>query len=87
LVFSWQFALVMSLDDHRCRLESIVRGNCQSGTAGHFGTETEGEGGSASRDPLTQMYVEMPAEGPLTDAGLEIWPTGIHDLAMQVSRE
>jgi beta-glucosidase len=54
---------------------------------GHFGTETEGEGGSSARDPLTQMHVEMPTEGPLTEAGLEIWPRGIYDLVTQISRE
>jgi beta-glucosidase len=59
----------------------------QSGSGGHFGTETEGEGGSAARDPLTQIHVEMPTEGPLTEAGLEIWPRGIYDLVMQISRE
>lgn len=69
------------------RIVSAASGGSQPGAAGHFGTETEGEGGSASRDPLTQMHVEMPTEGPLTEAGLEIWPTGIHDLVMQVSRE
>jgi beta-glucosidase len=69
------------------RIVSAASGGCQSATPGHFGTETEGEGGTASRDPLTQMHVEMPTEGPLTEAGLEIWPTGIHDLVMQISRE
>ena len=29
----------------------------------------------------------MPTEGPLTDAGLEVWPRGIYDLVMQISRE
>jgi beta-glucosidase len=57
-------------------------------TGGHFGgTEIEGEGGSAARDPLTQIHVEMPTEGPLTEAGLEIWPQGIYDLVTQISRE
>jgi beta-glucosidase len=56
-------------------------------SGGHFGTETEGEGGSSGRDPLTQIHVEMPTEGPLTEAGLEIWPSGIYDLVMQISRE
>jgi beta-glucosidase len=58
-----------------------------SASGGHFGTETEGEGGSGARDPLTQMHVEMPTEGPLTEAGLEIWPRGIYDLVTQISRE
>jgi beta-glucosidase len=29
----------------------------------------------------------MPTEGPLTESGLEIWPRGIYDLVMQISRE
>jgi len=69
------------------RIVSEATGNCQSAGAGHFGTETEGEGGSASRDPLTQIHVEMPTEGPLTEAGLEVWPQGMYDLVMQISRE
>ena len=69
------------------RVVSQAVGNAVSGNAGHFGTETEGEGGSASRDPLTQIHVEMPTEGPLTEAGLEIWPRGIYDLVTQISRE
>jgi beta-glucosidase len=68
------------------RIVSESRTNSSS-TTGHFGTEIEGGGGSASRDPLTQMHVEMGTEGPLTEAGLEIWPCGIYDLVMQISRE
>jgi beta-glucosidase len=60
---------------------------CQSSGTGHFGTETEGEGGSSARDPLTQIHVEMPTEGPLTEAGLEIWPHGMYDLVTRISRE
>ncbi|HEY6413888.1 MAG TPA: family 1 glycosylhydrolase [Edaphobacter sp.] len=59
----------------------------QSGTSDHFGTEIEGQGGTAARDPLSQIHVEMPTEGPLTEAGLEIWPQGIYDLVTQISRE
>ena len=29
----------------------------------------------------------MPTEGPLTEAGLEVWPRGIYDLVTQISRE
>jgi hypothetical protein len=29
----------------------------------------------------------MPTEGPLTDAGLEVWPRGMYDLVAQISRE
>ncbi len=67
------------------RIVSNASGSASSGAAGHFGTETEGGGGS--RDPLTQIHVEMPTEGPLTEAGLEIWPRGMYDLVMQISAE
>jgi beta-glucosidase len=69
------------------RIVSAATAPTSSTGAGHFGTEIEGEGGSAARDPLTQMHVEMPTEGPLTEAGLEIWPTGIYDLVTQISHE
>jgi beta-glucosidase len=69
------------------RIVSHATAGAPSNNGGHFGTETEGEGGSSSRDPLTQIHVEMPTEGPLTEAGLEIWPRGIYDLVMQISRE
>jgi len=69
------------------RIVSNTSGGSQSSNGGHVGTETEGEGSSASRDPLAQIHVEMPTEGPLTEAGLEIWPQGIYDLVMQISRE
>ncbi len=58
----------------------------QSGGGATFGTEIE-QDTSAGRDPYTQFHAEMPTEGPLTDAGLEIWPRGIYDLVMQVTRE
>ena len=67
------------------RIISDASGSASSGASGHFGTETEGGGGS--RDPLTQIHVEMPTEGPLTEAGLEIWPRGMYDLVMQISAE
>jgi beta-glucosidase len=51
-----------------------------------FGTEIE-EDASAGRDPYTRFHAVMPAEGPLTDAGLEVWPHGIYDLVMQITRE
>ena len=69
------------------RIVSEAKSTGDSGGSGHFGTEIEGGGGSAARDPLTEMHVEMPTEGPLTDAGLEIWPRGMYDLVMQISRE
>lgn len=69
------------------RIVSAGSLSSESAGGGRFGTETEGEGGSASRDPLTQIHVEMPTEGPLTEAGLEIWPHGMYDLVMTISRE
>lgn len=53
---------------------------------GSFGTEIE-QDTSGGRDPYTQFHAVMPTEGPLTDAGLEIWPRGIYDLVMQITRE
>jgi hypothetical protein len=50
------------------------------------GTEIESDSGSA-RDPYTGIRAAMPTEGPLTDSGLEVWPRGIYDLVMQISRE
>jgi beta-glucosidase len=29
----------------------------------------------------------MPTEGPLTEAGLEVWPRGIYDLVTRISKE
>src|ERR1700677_3504541 len=53
--------------------------------SGSFGTEIEDTAGG--RDPYTQFSAVMPTEGPLTDAGLEIYPRGIYDLVMQITRE
>lgn len=50
------------------------------------GTEIE-SGGPGGRDPYTRFSAEMPREGPLTEAGLELWPRGIYDLVTQISRE
>ena len=52
-----------------------------------FGTETELDGGAASRDDYTRFHAEMPTEGPLTDAGLEVYPRGIYDLVTRISGE
>ncbi len=68
------------------RVVSAVAGGA-SGNA-QFGTETELDGaGSGSRDDYTRFHAEMPTEGPLTDAGLEVYPRGIYDLVTQISRE
>jgi len=54
----------------------------------HYGTEIEADTGDTNgRDPYTRFHAVMPAEGPLTHAGLEIWPKGIYDLVTQISRE
>jgi beta-glucosidase len=67
------------------RIVSDASGAAHAGGAS-FGTEIENDQGT-SRDRYTQFHAEMPTEGPLTDAGLEIWPRGIYDLVMQISRE
>ena len=57
----------------------------QSG--GNFsGTEIESNS-PGGRDPYTRFRAAMPTEGPLTDAGLEVWPRGMYDLVTQISRD
>ncbi len=69
------------------RIVSAVKPSASGGGA-QFGTETELDGGgTGSRDIYTQFHAEMPTEGPLTDAGLEVYPRGIRDLVMQISQE
>ena len=54
---------------------------------GNFsGTEIESNS-PGGRDPYTRFRAAMPTEGPLTDAGLEVWPRGIYDLVTQISKE
>jgi beta-glucosidase len=56
-------------------------------TGGNFsGTEIENNS-PGGRDPYTRFRAAMPTEGPLTEAGLEVWPRGIYDLVSQISRE
>lgn len=56
--------------------------------AQQYGTETESDTGDVNgRDPYTRFHAVMPSEGPLTHAGLEIYPRGIYDLVTQISRE
>jgi beta-glucosidase len=50
------------------------------------GTEIEADP-ATGRDPYTRLRAVMPTEGPLTESGLEVWPRGIYDLVMQISRE
>jgi beta-glucosidase len=69
------------------RIISDAGGAKASGQA-HFGTEIEVDSGDTNgRDPYTRFHAVMPSEGPLTHAGLEIWPRGIYDLVTQISRE
>jgi beta-glucosidase len=57
------------------------------GAGGGFsGTEIETDP-STGRDPYTRFRAVMPTEEPLTEAGLEIYPRGIYDLVMRISRE
>ena len=63
-------------------------GGAKAGGQAHFGTEIEVDSGDTNgRDPYTRFHAVMPNEGPLTHAGLEIWPRGIYDLVTQISRE
>ncbi|HKF50055.1 MAG TPA: GH1 family beta-glucosidase [Terracidiphilus sp.] len=58
------------------------------GAQQHYGTEIESDTGDTNgRDPYTRFHAVMPSEGPLTHAGLEIYPRGIYDLVTQISRE
>jgi beta-glucosidase len=68
------------------RIVSDASGAGRVGAGGSFGTEIE-QDTSGGRDPYTQFHAVMPTEGPLTDAGLEVWPRGIYDLVMQITRE
>ena len=68
------------------RIVSDASGAPSASGGATFGTEIE-EDTSAGRDPYTRFHAVMPTDGPLTDAGLEVWPHGIYDLVMQISRE
>jgi beta-glucosidase len=60
-------------------------GPAAKGSSGSLATETLDTG--AAGNNYTQFEAVMPIEGPITDGGLEIWPRGIYDLVMQISRE
>jgi beta-glucosidase len=63
-------------------------GESKSANGSHYGTEIEVDSGDTNgRDPYTRFHAVMPSEGPLTHAGLEIYPRGIYDLVMQISNE
>ncbi|MDT7810145.1 MAG: beta-glucosidase, partial [Acidobacteriaceae bacterium] len=61
-------------------------GGAQPTGGGFSGTEIESDP-ATGRDPYTRFRAAMPTEGPLSEAGLEIWPRGIYDLVTQISRE
>lgn len=67
------------------RIVSDASGDATAGAVS-FGTEIEADP-ATGRDPYTRFHAEMPAEHELTDAGLEIYPRGIYDLVMRISRE
>ena len=60
-------------------------GAARGGSGGSLATETQDTG--AAGNDYTQFVAEMPTQGPITDGGLEIWPSSIYDLVMQISRE
>jgi beta-glucosidase len=67
----------------------IISDSADSGArSSSFGTEIESDTPDVNgRDPYTRFQAVMPTEGRLTDAGLEVWPLGIYDLVMQITRE
>jgi beta-glucosidase len=67
------------------RIVSDASSSFHPGGNGSLTTETEDT--ASGPDRYTQAVGVMPTEGPLTDGGLEIWPSGIYDLVMQISRE
>jgi beta-glucosidase len=67
------------------RIVSDAGGASKPGAGASFGTEIEED--TTARDPYTRFHAEMPTEGPLTDAGLEIWPRGIYDLVTRIAKE
>jgi beta-glucosidase len=68
------------------RIVSDASRSSTSAGGASFGTEIENDAGT-SRDRYTGFHAVMPTEGPLTDAGLEVWPQGIYDLVMQITGE
>ncbi len=51
--------------------------------------QTPSQAGSiaGSLSPVSVKQAAMPTEGPLSEAGLEVWPRGIYDLVTQISEE
>ncbi|WP_263377820.1 glycoside hydrolase family 1 protein [Granulicella paludicola] len=65
-------------------ISDVSNAHCFGG--GFSGTEIESDSACA-RDPYTGLSAVMPTEGPLTEAGLESWPTGIYDLVTRISKD
>ena len=65
------------------RFVSAAGKAAHSGGGGDRATETQD---TAAADELTQFGSSMPTQGPITQGGLEIWPRGIYDLVMEISR-
>jgi beta-glucosidase len=68
------------------RIVSDAGGAQCFGGGGFSGTEIEADP-ATGRDPFTRFRAVMPTEGPLTEAGLEIWPRGIYDLVTRISTD
>ena len=66
-----------------CPMRARRRSNRQ---ANFSGTEVESNS-PGGRDPYTRFRASMPTEGPLTEAGLEVWPRGIYDLVTKIHRD
>ena len=63
-------------------------GKAHTGAQQQYGTEVVADTGDTNgSDPYTQYHAVMPTEGPLTHAGLEVWPRGIYDLVTKISRD
>jgi beta-glucosidase len=43
--------------------------------------------GPTSEPNAMRFAADMPTEGPITYCGWEVWPKGIYDIVMQISRE
>lgn len=67
------------------RIVSDTGGSAHPG--GSSGAATEILDTAAGAEASTGFTAVMPTDGPLTDGGLEVWPTGIYDLVMQITRE
>jgi len=67
------------------RFVSAAGPAAKGGGSGSLATETLDTGTAGNN--YTQLEAVMPTEGPITDGGLEVWPRGIYDLVMQISRE